>query len=1048
MSSSRLFEGYRTVGVVCDDVPFDLKLLGKERFATVSIGKSFMVYDLEKLVVKIVSPSVLDRDISAIASAKEITFTACGDEIVQWDRAKIVRRLFRDSDGFGNVISMIVVGKLLIVLTAGDGEDEDEGRRGSMIVVDIKSGKVKRSMQLGGADDNADTDQFGESRFSPIFVMHPDTYLNKVVVGSVEGEMELWNIRTGKRIYAFKSLNAGVTCIVQSPAVDVVAVGLMDGRIALLNLRLDVVLMEFKHKGGAVTSISFRTDTTSSSLKFPTMVSGNSNGELAVWDLEEKRLVCMVNDAHDGSVTRVAFLPNEPLLVTSGVDNAMKIYIFDQEDGQPRLLKFRQGHKEPPTKIRYYGGDTVSTLSSGADASCCHILSAGRDRAFRLFHTARDQLNRELSQGPLVRRAREMDVKVEQLKLAPMIDFAATEARQKDWCNIISAHTGESAAFTWKLENRVIGKKVLRPDGEAGDLGLRKLGTTKISSTADKFPAALSVAISICGNFGLVGTRDGTIFKYNMQSGLPRGSYPKPSADRKHTAAERRARNSKRRKLDASSVKLFPGLDVEDESLASLKLCNMPDRHAGPVNGIAIDSLNTTLISASYDGTVKFWNFVDHSLELTVQLGSPASLLVMNRDAGIFAVACDDMQVQVFDVTTRKVIRRFVGHKSRITDMSFSTDARWLATASTDTSLRIWDLPTARCIDWMEFPRPVTGVTFSPTGEFLATSFADSVGISLWANRTFFGMVRADAIARKPISMKAPAPSKGVASSALVDLEEEEEDAGDSDGYNSDSNATEEEADGKIPETSFTGEVCFAGGPLTKWYSLALLDVIKARNKPVEPPTKPEQAPFFLPTTQSVNPVLVFSKKEEECKDVEKPKISLEQAGDWSDMEEEHSEEEEPVPENTSRILRNTGFARPRSRFFKLLESEHTVALTNESNTKCFVEIVNHINKLSPSAIDFELRSMALGVEDEDGAHLIGVTLDWILYELCSKTNFEIAQAVLNRVIALHSDIIAARPELKSRLNALQSAQDKAWKDLRGLLQHNLCLLSYFAHQI
>lgn len=36
-----------------------------------------------------------------------------------------------------------------------------------------------------------------------------------------------------------------------------------------------------------------------------------------------------------------------------------------------------------------------------------------------------------------------------------------------------------------------------------------------------------------CGNYGLVGTRGGHVFRYNMQSGQPRGSYPQsatPSA--------------------------------------------------------------------------------------------------------------------------------------------------------------------------------------------------------------------------------------------------------------------------------------------------------------------------------------------------------------------------------------------------------------------------------------------------------------------------------------------------------------------------------------
>jgi U3 small nucleolar RNA-associated protein 21 len=34
------------------------------------------------------------------------------------------------------------------------------------------------------------------SSFTATTIMHPATYLNKVLIGSSEGEMQLWNIRT------------------------------------------------------------------------------------------------------------------------------------------------------------------------------------------------------------------------------------------------------------------------------------------------------------------------------------------------------------------------------------------------------------------------------------------------------------------------------------------------------------------------------------------------------------------------------------------------------------------------------------------------------------------------------------------------------------------------------------------------------------------------------------------------------------------------------------------------------------------------------------
>mmetsp|Transcript_16268 Transcript_16268/g.31518 ORF Transcript_16268/g.31518 Transcript_16268/m.31518 type:complete len:1119 (+) Transcript_16268:178-3534(+) len=1117
--ASRLFEAYRTIGVVCDEVPFAFNRLGKERFATVSVGKGFMVYDLDKLIVKMVSPPILNKDICALAARGETTFTATGDQVIEWDRARVRRTLIESGCGLGNVVEMTVFGHVLVIATA-PGKGRKSGR---IVAVDLRSGRTVRKMALGtkgvepknsnkssSTDEDEDEDQSGSSSESeaqseeevddvdleddeelepmtPTCLLHPDTYLNKMLVGGSDGSMELWNIRTGRRVYKFKSFGSPITCMAQSPAVDVVGVGLQDGRVILHNLRVDETLMTFTHHGGAVTSLSFRTQgAIKSGPKFPMLVSGNASGEIAIWDLAEKRLASSVPEAHDGSVVRTQFLPGEPLLVTSGVDNSLKVFIFEQEDGRARLLKSRQGHKSPPSRIRYYGGDTVSTLASGADASCCQILSAGRDRAFRVFHTARDQLNQELSQGPLLKRARTLDVKIEELKLPPIVDFAATEARQRDWCNILSAHAGEGAAFTWQLENRVIGKSVLRPDGEAGQISIRKLGSDKMSRRAESIPPALCVAISSCGNYGLVGTAEGLVFKYNMQSGLPRGSYPKPSAAHL-SKKQREARRAKRRKLNASSVRLFPGVEEDEEDdkpgeFAKLDmLLRNPQRHEGAVQGVAVDAINKTVISAGLDGQIKFWDFEEHELISVLNIGAPIAQMIAQRDSGMLAVACDDMRVLVIDTTMRRVIRTFAGHQSRITDLAFSSDARWLATASADTSLRIFDLPSARCVDWMQFPKPVTGVTFAPTGEFLATSFADSVGISLWANRAHFGAVKANAIARHPIRMRLPSPGVGN-SGALVDTSEPAvtgHSAGDSSDEEGDYGYEEHESDAEddveaVPAASNAGEIALSSDVSSKWYALAHLDIIKARNKPTQPVQKPEKAPFFLPSTQAVNPVFKAAKEpenEDNADDEDLPPMTLAASGDWGDDDDEDNEasendeevkqaesemeddDDEGVEQTNvfSRIMRhNKGLAKPRSTLFSLLEEANAVLEAGKAKDGASVynKVVKHLTDLSASAVDFELQSATLGPEDDDGGHLLRLLMDWLLFELRNKTNFEMVQALLNRLTNVHTDSLVVRPELQSRLELLRDEQAECWKALKGLVQHNLCLLSLFAHQI
>jgi len=61
---------------------------------------------------------------------------------------------------------------------------------------------------------------------------HPDTYLNKVVVGGADGRMLLYNFMTGRLLYEFAGVcSAAVKCIVSSPALDIVGVGDADGYV-------------------------------------------------------------------------------------------------------------------------------------------------------------------------------------------------------------------------------------------------------------------------------------------------------------------------------------------------------------------------------------------------------------------------------------------------------------------------------------------------------------------------------------------------------------------------------------------------------------------------------------------------------------------------------------------------------------------------------------------------------------------------------------------------------------------------------------------------
>lgn len=92
-------------------------------------------------------------------------------------------------------------------------------------------------------------------------MFNPLTYNNKLLIGSLQGPLHLWNIRTKRQLYWFKGFGSSVTCIQQAPMVDLCAIGVADGSIYLHNLKFDETLLHFTGDGGAITSLDFRTGT-------------------------------------------------------------------------------------------------------------------------------------------------------------------------------------------------------------------------------------------------------------------------------------------------------------------------------------------------------------------------------------------------------------------------------------------------------------------------------------------------------------------------------------------------------------------------------------------------------------------------------------------------------------------------------------------------------------------------------------------------------------------------------------------------------------------
>lgn len=399
---SKIFLPCRGLGYVSNSIPLQVRYIKSrnENLIITSVGKAFHTYSISHFGLLSVS-GLHPSDIECMTSDAYHVYTACKNIIYAWRRGTEIKHTYKGHRA--SVKLMIPFGAHLISV-----DDHN-----FLKVWNIKDESTFLELT------------FPEKTFKITTICHPNTYINKVLLGSEQGTLQLWNLNSAKLIYTFKGWDSPVSCLEQAPAIDVVAVGLNSGLIVIHNLKFDETIMEFRQDWGKVTTISFRSD------GHPIMATGSTKGHIVFWNLEEKRVATQLN-AHDDAVTGMVCLPSEPLVISNSPDNSLKLWIFDMTDGGARLLRIREGHSAPPSSIRFHGSNGFN------------ILSAGNDSSLRIFNTQTEQFNKSLGTASYNRKISKKRGRVveDPLRMPPIIEFTSETTRDKEWDSIAAIHSG------------------------------------------------------------------------------------------------------------------------------------------------------------------------------------------------------------------------------------------------------------------------------------------------------------------------------------------------------------------------------------------------------------------------------------------------------------------------------------------------------------------------------------------------------------------------------------------------------------------------------
>ncbi|MHC4545378.1 MAG: WD40 domain-containing protein [Planctomycetota bacterium] len=451
------------------------------------------------------------------------------------------------------------------------------------------------------------------------------------------------------------------------------------------------------------------------------IVAGSGSKTIRVWDVVTgEELMTLLG--HKGLASPDVFSPNGRHIISGSESKTIKICDVTGEE-----LKTLIGHS-----------DSVTSVDLSPDSR--HIISGSKDKTIKIW---------DAETGAEVMTLSGHESEVGWVAFSPDGRYIISRSKDKT-IKIWDAETGADVMTLSGHESRVW-SVAFSPDGKRIISG-RKDGTIKVwdAATGEELMTlrghsdiVTSVAFSSEGKHIVSGSWDYTIKVWDAATGK-----------------------------ELKTLLGHCGLDRSSSQTGKELMTTLG--YYGAVTSVAFSPDGKSIVSGSFDMTVRVWDWLTAGQVITIQRkrycvevsispdgkrivsGSWAGAIeiydaatgenvmtLLGHDGKVFATAFspdgkrivsggNDETIKVWDAMTGKEMMTLSGHKGPVTLVAFSTDGKSIVSVGVDKTVRIWDVTTGKELTTLLGHKGrVTSVAFSPDGKRIISGSEDKT-IKIW----------------------------------------------------------------------------------------------------------------------------------------------------------------------------------------------------------------------------------------------------------------------------------------------------------------------------